>query len=124
MFTLNGKGRKAVEILKQYGLQKYESKTYITLLLHGEGKAGDIAEKSEVPHSKVYYALQSLQRKRLVEKTQRFPAKFVALPFELYLTGYLQNKTQEMEQLRKNRVEFRQIICSLQPVVMKYQEWE
>ena len=124
MFGLNGKSRKAVEILRKYRLCDYESKAYVSLLLLGESKVADISAKSNIPNGKIYYALQNLQRKRLVEKTGEFPSKFVALPFEIYLADYIKTRTAEIEKLRQKRIEFRQIICSLQPIAVKHQQWE
>ena len=52
-----------IEMLKGLGLTMYEAQAYLTLTSLISSTASEIAEKSEIPRSKIYDVL-----KRLVEK--------------------------------------------------------
>ena len=122
MFVLNGQATKGMEILRKYGLNKYESQTYFSLLLLGESDAGTLARKSGVPQSKIYGALESLSGKGLTAITQRFPKKVVALPFEMYLAGYMQDKQREIDTLLESRRQLREVLYRLQRIALKHSD--
>ena len=55
-----------VEVLKYFGLSKYEAKALLTLLSKGELTAKDIAELSGIPRTSVYDVMNLLESKGLV----------------------------------------------------------
>lgn len=120
MFVLNGEASKGVEILQKYGLTRYESQAYFSLLVLGEIGAGNLSQKSGVPQSKIYWTLIDLENKGLVATTQKFPKKVVALPFKVYLSGYIRTKQEEIDALLENRKKLRELLCKLQPIGLKY----
>lgn len=122
MFVLNGQASKGVEILRRYGLTRYESQAYFSLLLLGETDAKTLVEKSGIPQSKIYWVLMDLGRKQLVAITQAFPKKVVALPLEVYLSEYIRAKMEEIETLRGGRKKLRELIYKLKPVSVKHAE--
>jgi sugar-specific transcriptional regulator TrmB len=122
MFVLNGQATKGAEILRKYGLTRYESRAYFSLLLLGETDAGTLSRKSGVPQTKVYWILDNLIDKRLVEITQRFPKRVVALPFEMYLAGYMQEKQKEIQALVESRKQLREVLYKLQPLALKHSD--
>ncbi len=58
----------------------------------------------------------------LKESQIKFPTKFVALPFEVYLSGYIRTKQEEIESLREARNKFREILYKLQPLALKHED--
>lgn len=52
----------SAERLVALGLTPNQARIYLSLLTHGVGSAGEVAEHSGVPRTKVYDALQSLER--------------------------------------------------------------
>jgi len=120
MFVLNGQASKGVEILQKYGLTQYESKAYFSLLVLGETNVCNLVRKSGVPQSKMYWTLERLLNRGLVATTQAFPRKFVALPFETYLTECIKEKREEIGRLLEGKKQFRELVCKLQPIGLKY----
>jgi sugar-specific transcriptional regulator TrmB len=66
----------AKKVLNQVGLTEYETKAYLTLLEHGVMTASVISEQSGVPYSKVYEALNSLERKGWIEVEGGRPSRY------------------------------------------------
>ena len=56
-----------IEILKGLGLTMYEAQAYITLTSSISSTASEIAEKSEIPRSKIYDVLKRLAEKNYIE---------------------------------------------------------
>ena len=54
-------------LLREIGLNKYESSAYLTLLKEGISEANTISQKSNIPMGKVYEVLESLKNTGLVE---------------------------------------------------------
>ncbi len=122
MFVLNGEASKGIEILQKCRLTRYESQAYFSLLMVGETDAGNLATKSGVPQSKVYWTLKDLESKGLVAITQAFPKKVVAVPFEAYLAEYIRTKMEEIETLREGGEKLKELIYKLQPLALKLKD--
>ena len=77
--SLNGE---VLNLLKQLGLNQYESRIYTSLLSGGSSTAGELAEFSNVPRSRVYDVLNSLEKKGFAIVQVGRPVKYVAVPLE------------------------------------------
>ena len=71
--SLSDKTKKAMEDI---GLGSYEIKVYISLLEKGSMTASEISKKSNVPYSKIYEVLNSLEGRGWVESNSSRPQKF------------------------------------------------
>lgn len=66
----------ALNILRRLDLNQYESKVYLALLAKGTASAGEISEIGDVPRSRVYDVLVSLEKKGLATISQSKPVKY------------------------------------------------
>jgi sugar-specific transcriptional regulator TrmB len=57
----------ARKVLRELGLTGYETRSYLALLEKGALTASQVSENAEVPYSKVYETLTSLERKGWIE---------------------------------------------------------
>lgn len=56
-----------IETLEKVGLSPYQSKAYVTILEMGSGTATTIADRSDVPESRIYDVLRDLEDDGLIE---------------------------------------------------------
>lgn len=93
--------------LEEFGLTRYESKAYLTLLSMGTSDARKLSSQSGLPFGRIYDVLSSLESKGLVEKQASRPKKFLAVRPKLALKKLLNLRTEEMKQLvqRAGKVE-------------------
>lgn len=68
--------------LKDFGLNSYESKLWIALLSRGVSTTGELSDIANVPRSRSYDVLESLERKGFVVQKIGKPIKYVAIPPE------------------------------------------
>ncbi len=68
--------------LKVFGLNSYESKLWTALLSRGVSTAGELSDISNVPRSRTYDVLESLEKKGFVVMKLGKPIKYIALPPE------------------------------------------
>jgi sugar-specific transcriptional regulator TrmB len=99
-------GRKMVreeilQILQQLGLSKYESMTYLALVLYGPSSANDLSRASGVPRSKIYDVLDGLIGKLLVEVFEERPKKFKAISPETVIKSMICKKEQQLKDLKE-----------------------
>ena len=73
IMSLSDKTKKAME---EVGLGSYEIKVYISLLENGSMAASEISKKSNVPYSKIYEVLNSLEERGWIESNSSRPQKF------------------------------------------------
>ncbi|MCS7120365.1 MAG: helix-turn-helix domain-containing protein [Nitrososphaerota archaeon] len=66
----------AKEILSGLGLTEYEIRAYINLLRVGATTAGQISKDANIPYSKIYEVLNSLERKGWVESRSERPKRY------------------------------------------------
>jgi len=96
---------------KIFDLNLYEAKVWTALLSRGVSTAGELSNISDVPRSRTYDILESLEKKGFVVMRLGKPIKFVALkPEEVVervkrnLIVEAQNKTKRLEQLKGDDV--------------------
>jgi HTH-type transcriptional regulator, sugar sensing transcriptional regulator len=96
---------------KIFDLNLYEAKVWTALLSRGVSTAGELSNISDVPRSRTYDILESLEKKGFVVIRLGKPIKFVALkPEEVVervkrnLMVEAQNKSKRLEQLKTDDV--------------------
>jgi len=96
---------------KIFDLNLYEVKVWTALLSRGVSTAGELSSISDVPRSRTYDILESLEKKGFIVMKLGKPIKFVALkPEEVIervkrnLVEEAKNKTKRLEQLKGDEV--------------------
>ncbi len=65
--------------LKDFGLNSYEGKLWVALLSRGVSTAGELSDISNVPRSRAYDVLESLEKKGFVIVKVGKPIKYIAV---------------------------------------------
>ncbi len=98
-------------IRKIFDLNLYEAKVWTALLSRGVSTAGELSNISDVPRSRTYDILESLEKKGFIVMRLGKPIKFVALkPEEVVervkrnLVIEAQNKSKRLEELKNDEV--------------------
>jgi HTH-type transcriptional regulator, sugar sensing transcriptional regulator len=68
------------EILREMGLNAYETDAYIALLEHGQRTAMEISRDAHIPYSKIYEALNSMKEKGWIKSSESRPFKYYPVP--------------------------------------------
>lgn len=68
--------------LKEFGLNTYESKLWTALLSRGVSTAGELSDIANVPRSRSYDVLESLEKKGFIIMKLGKPIKYIAVPPE------------------------------------------
>ena len=96
---------------KIFNLNLYEVKVWTALLSRGTSTAGELSNISDVPRSRTYDILESLEKKGFIVMKLGKPIKFVALKPEEVIERVKRNlmistkeKTQRLERLRDEEV--------------------
>ncbi|NJE08193.1 TrmB family transcriptional regulator [Thermococcus sp. M39] len=95
------KEEEIIEKLQKFGLTKYESLAYITLLKLGPSKATDITKESGIPHTRVYDVLSSLHRKGFVDIMHGTPRLYKPVNPEVILEKIKEDLIADIEDLKK-----------------------
>ncbi|MBW2973290.1 hypothetical protein KY346_02775 [Candidatus Woesearchaeota archaeon] len=66
--------------LKDFGLNSYEAKLWTALLSRGVATAGELSDIANVPRSRSYDVLESLEKKGFVVMKLGKPIKYIAVP--------------------------------------------
>ncbi len=74
--------KKFLNKIKDFGLNSYEAKIWTALLSRGISTAGELSEISNVPRSRSYDVLESLERKGFIIMKIDKPIKYMAVPPE------------------------------------------
>ncbi len=69
-----------IKKLGQLGLNSYEAKLWTALLSRGVSTAGELSDIANVPRSRSYDVLESLEKKGFIVQKLGKPIKYVALP--------------------------------------------
>lgn len=95
--------------LKDFGLNSYESKLWVALLSRGISTAGELSDISNVPRSRAYDVLESLEKKGFIIVKVGKPIKYLAVPPQEVVERVkkkvledAEQKTTLLEQLRES----------------------
>jgi len=81
----------AKKVLRELGLTEYETRAYLALLERGVLTASQVSEYSNVPYSKIYETLGSLEKKGWIKTEQGRPGRhYPRAPSEALATMKLQ----------------------------------
>jgi len=106
-----------LSLLKRIGLNQYESRIYTALLSKGTSTAGELAEISDVPRSRVYDVLTGLEKKGFAIIQVGRPVKYVAVPPQEALKKVRRHYEDEHERWLKNFDRLQEsLIESLEPI--------
>lgn len=86
---------------KIFGLNLYEVKVWTALLSRGVSTAGELSDISEVPRSRTYDILESLEKKGFVVTKLGKPIKFVALKPDEVVERVKRNVIREAQDMSK-----------------------
>jgi HTH-type transcriptional regulator, sugar sensing transcriptional regulator len=86
--------KKFLNKLKQFGLNSYEAKIWAALLSRGVSTAGELAEISNVPRSRSYDVLESLEKKGFIIMKIGKPIKYLAV-----------NPSEVLDRVKKNTLD-------------------
>ena len=84
-----------------FNLNEYEIKTWTALLSRNESSAGELAEISSVPRSRVYDILESLTNKGFVVRLNGTPVRYKTVPPEKALEAAKKNAIKNAEKSAK-----------------------
>ena len=97
--------------LRDFGLNTYESKLWTALLSRGISTAGELSDIANVPRSRTYDVLESLEKKGFIIMKVGKPIKYLAVPPEEVVervkkkvTEEAQTKTLLLEELKSSNV--------------------
>jgi len=91
-----------IEKLKVFGLNSYEAKIWIALLSRGVSSAGELSDISNVPRSRSYDVLESLEKKGFIIMKIGKPIKYIAVPPEEVLERVKNKVKEEAKYQEKN----------------------
>ncbi|MEM4268148.1 MAG: helix-turn-helix domain-containing protein [Candidatus Woesearchaeota archaeon] len=83
--------KRFINKLKDFGLNSYEAKIWVALLSRGVSSAGELSDISNVPRSRTYDVLESLEKKGFIVMRIGKPIKYIAVP-----------PTEVVERVKKN----------------------
>ncbi len=86
--------------LKDFGLNTYESKLWTALLSRGVSTAGELSDIANVPRSRSYDVLESLEKKGFIIMKLGKPIKYIAVPPE----EILQRVKKKIEEESKSQI--------------------
>jgi HTH-type transcriptional regulator, sugar sensing transcriptional regulator len=97
--------------LKEFGLNSYEIKIWAALLSRGVSSAGELSDISNVPRSRAYDVLESLERKGFIVMKIGKPIKYIAVPPEevvervkKHINDNAESQIQLIEEIKKDSV--------------------
>lgn len=88
--------------IKDFGLNSYEAKIWTALLSRGVSTAGELSDIANVPRSRSYDVLESLEKKGFIVMKIGKPIKYIAVSPEEVLERVKKNVTIEAEKQTKS----------------------
>lgn len=84
------------KVKHHFNLNIYETKVWLALLTKGMASAGEIAELSEVPRSRTYDVLESLEKQGFAMQKIGKPVKYIAIKPQNIIEKLKKNVTEHM----------------------------
>ncbi len=91
-----------IDKLKLFGLNSYEAKIWVALLSRGVSSAGELSDISNVPRSRSYDVLESLEKKGFIVMKIGKPIKYIAVSPSEVLDRVKNKVKAEAEEQNKN----------------------
>jgi len=89
--------------LRYFGLNDYEARAYLILIMYGNLTASKICEYTKIPISKVYDVMNKLKRKGLSERWSSKPIKYKAIEPAHAINRILYEKMEAFKELKNKR---------------------
>jgi len=100
-----------IDNLKLFGLNSYEAKIWVALLSRGVSSAGELSDISNVPRSRSYDVLESLEKKGFIIMKIGKPIKYIAVPptevlerVKSKIVSDAEEQTKNIEQLHNSKI--------------------
>ena len=100
-----------IKKLSQLGLNSYEAKLWTALLSQGVSTAGELSDIADVPRSRSYDVLESLEKKGFIIQKLGKPIKYVAIPpaevlerVKKQIKNDAEQQTKRMDELRGTEI--------------------
>ncbi len=90
-----------ISYLKEFGLNTYEAKAYLSLLKLGKSTATEISKESQVPQQRIYDSLTGLEKKGFVQAVNKKPKLFIPIPVKEALINRIYQLKVEFEKKEK-----------------------
>ena len=90
-----------ISYLKEFGLNTYEAKAYLSLLKLGKASAPPISKESQVPQQRIYDSLTALEKKGFVQSVNRKPRLYIPIPVKEALINRIYQLKVEFEKKEK-----------------------
>lgn len=93
--------RDIIKMLMALGVTEYEAKVYAALLSSGSCTVKEISFKSDVPRTKIYPTLKSLERRGMILFLPEEPVKCKALPPDIALASKVSQMEETLRRIRR-----------------------
>jgi HTH-type transcriptional regulator, sugar sensing transcriptional regulator len=93
-----------IKKIKDFGLNSYEAKIWTALLSRGVSSAGELSDISNVPRSRTYDVLESLEKKGFIIMKLGKPIKYMAIP-PTEVINVIKKKIKEESDKQENLME-------------------
>jgi sugar-specific transcriptional regulator TrmB len=97
--------------IRDFGINSYEAKLWVALLSRGVSTAGELSDIANVPRSRTYDVLESLEKKGFIIMKIGKPIKYVAVPPEEVIERVKKKiiketeaKTELLEKFRESKI--------------------
>ncbi|MFT7615512.1 MAG: sugar-specific transcriptional regulator TrmB [Candidatus Woesearchaeota archaeon] len=97
-------GQEFLQKLKDFGLNSYEVKLWVALLSRGVSTAGELSDIANVPRSRTYDVLESLEKKGFIIMKIGKPIKYLAIEPERVI-DVLKKNAKEDAKVKENMLE-------------------
>ncbi len=91
-----------IEKLKEIGFNTYEAKVYVALLKKYPATGYEVAKLANIPQSRTYDTLKSLQEKNVVTATNAKPVSYTPIKPKQLLASYQKKMNSTLNYLEKN----------------------
>jgi sugar-specific transcriptional regulator TrmB len=88
--------------LRELGLSSFAARALVSLLSNSPQSAGSICNATGIPDSKIYYALEELDRAKLVESQRGVPTLYKPVNIDLMIS----NLTRRQDEEHQRRLRF------------------